>query len=113
MRSPVIIGFAIASLLFGQLWISAALPVCDPKPKPLIVDIEVVGRESRVPHQGDVVVEVTVDLTGAASGPVIVSSTDTWFNQDVLDSAMKWRFTPPKQVCRLQMPVHFKLREDK
>jgi TonB family protein len=113
MRHKVLTAIFTLALLLSGLGVSVALPICDPRPKPLAVDLLPDDRESVLPHQGDVVVEFTVEVTGTVTDPTIVSSTDSWFDRNVLDSAPQWRFTRPREACRLQMPVHFQLRHDK
>jgi TonB family protein len=102
----------IALALACQLAV-AEPPNCDPNPAPVKVDVTPPDRESRVAHEGDVMVEVTIDLTGAVVDARIISSTDSWFDQSVLLAARAWLFTPTKQICRRQFPVHFQLRPER
>jgi TonB family protein len=105
--SALVLALGIA----GQ-FVFAAVPVCDPKPNPVKMDVSPPDRESIAPHQGDLVVEVTISVTGEIVDARIVSSTDNWFDQSVLASARAWRFSPLNQICRYQFPVHFQLRHE-
>ena len=112
MRLKGGVSASITVLAFACQFAFAEAPMCVPKPRPVKVDVSPPDRESVAPHQGDLIVEVTISLTGETIDAKIVSSTDTWFDQSVLASARAWRFTRPKQVCRRQFPVHFQLRHD-
>jgi TonB family protein len=85
---------------------------CNLKLKPISVEMVLDDRESRAPHVGDVVVEFTVDVLGYTGDPVIVSSTDSWFDNEVIESARHWRFSSPPHSCRMRFPVHFRLKAD-
>jgi TonB family protein len=103
---------SIITLVLSHQLAVADAPMCAPNPKPVNVDVSPPDGESIVPHQGDLLVEVTIGMTGDIISAKIVSSSDNWFDQGVLLATRDWRFTPPKQICRLQFSLHFWLRHD-
>lgn len=100
----------IASASLGMSGISAAdLPRCD--------------KSVRLTHWGDpmyppthlpdgtVVVEFTVDVQGKVSGPKILESSNERLSAEALKEVVRWRFSPPKQACRQQVPIKWQLKD--
>ena len=61
--------------------------------------------------EGTVLVEFTVDVSGAASDARIVESSNTRLNGMALKEAVRFRFVPPNQPCRYQMPIKFQVKD--
>lgn len=66
--------------------------------------------------EGEVVVEFTVDETGAVVDPRVVSSTDRVFEEATLRAVSKWRFEPGKRGgravrFRMMLPMKFSLNQ--
>jgi len=94
--------------LSGELLVPAAESIAPPsseqpapennpelEPRPLnLVTPSYPSRAQRLEQDGRVVVCFTVDESGAVKEPVIVSSTDTLFNEPVLDAIAASRFQP-------------------
>jgi TonB family protein len=88
---------------------SAIVVRCNPIPKVIHVESVSNDRESRVAHQGRVVVAFTIEVSGHVRDPVIIESSDPWFNETSLQSVLLWRYDPPKKECSAQVPITYKL----
>jgi TonB family protein len=104
------IGLTSLSAAFaGDQKPSAKIPRCEPVPK--LLHYEVLDRESRFPHQGQIRLSFTIDAKGEVRDVAILESTDTWFNQLSVQSVLRWRYEPPLHPCRATTMLRFTAKD--
>jgi hypothetical protein len=103
-NSNVHIFLGIYLLMLGAAPSIASPPECDPKPKPVSVKLAS-DVPDRVPLEGTIVLQVTVQKNGHASDPIVISSTNHLIDEFVLKSTEGWRFSRPKAICKVVFPM--------
>lgn len=99
-----------AALLATESVAAADLPRCDRSLKVAHLPAPEYPPSGRTP-EGLVLVEFTVDVRGNASDAKIMETSNERLSALVLRETVRWRFTPPKQPCRHQVPITFQVKD--
>ena len=104
------IGRALLLMVVASAVAADELPRCDQTLKFAQAEPPISSLTIEHMPEGTLVVEFTVDERGYASDPKVVESSNKRLDILALDSAVKWRFIPPRAKCRHRVPLTFRVK---